>query len=128
MLTTPDTELQILHYYRVKGWREFKIATHLHVHCTVVERVLAQAAVPKVGPPKRPPRIEMYLPFIRQTLEDFPEIAASELYPLVLKRGYSGGPARFRHQIACLRPQFDASEWMLALLQKRIAVADLKRQ
>jgi hypothetical protein len=128
MMITPEIELQILHYYRVEGWREFAIATHLHLHPTVVQRILAQAGVPKVGPPKRPARIEMYLPFIRQTLEDFPELAASQLYPQLLKRGYCGGPAHFRHQIACLRPQFDASEWMLALLQKKIAIEDLRRQ
>jgi hypothetical protein len=128
MLTTPDIELQILHYCRVQRWREFKIATHLHIHHTVVRRVLAQAGIAKVGSPKRPAGIEMYLPFIREVLDDFPEIAASQLYPLVRKRGYCGSPAHFRHQIACLRPQFDASEWMLALLQKKIAIEDLKRQ
>jgi hypothetical protein len=127
-MITPDVELKILHYYRVEGWREATIATHLHVHQIVVQRVLAQAGVPKASPPKRPPKIEMYLPFMRQTLEDFPELAASQLYLLVLKRGYCGGPAHFRHQVACLRPQFDASGWMLALLQKKIAIEDLRRQ
>jgi hypothetical protein len=66
MVITPDIELQILHHYRVEGWREATIAKHLHVHQIVVQRVLAQAGVPKASPPQRPTKIEMYLPFMRQ--------------------------------------------------------------
>jgi hypothetical protein len=34
----------------------------------------------------------------------------------------------FRHVIADLRPEFDAFEWMLAVLQKKISFDDLKNQ
>jgi len=41
----------------------------LHVHHSVVRRVLAQSGLPRVGPPPRPSQIDAYPPFIRQTLE-----------------------------------------------------------
>ena len=79
-------------------------------------------------PPSRLSKTVVYLPIIRQTLEIFPTLAASRLYKIVVDRGYNGGPDHFRHLVACLRPRFDASEWMLALLQKRIDIEELKQQ
>ena len=124
----PHIEAQILRYYHAEKWTADTIARQLHIHRSVVRRVLAQAGLPRIGRPPRPSPIDAYLPFIRQTLQNFPELAASRLYTMVLDHGYRGSPDNFRHHIACLRPRFDASEWMLALLQKKINVQDLKRQ
>jgi transposase len=46
-----------------------------------------------------------YLPFIHDTLEQFPSLTASRLYAMVRERGYDGGPDHFRHQVAGLRPR-----------------------
>jgi hypothetical protein len=47
-----------------------------------VRRVLAQAGLPRIGLRPRPSRIDPYLPFIHQTLEKFPMLAASRLYAM----------------------------------------------
>jgi transposase len=66
---------------------------------------LAQAGLPRPGPPPRKSRIDPYLAFIRQTLESFPALTASRLYVMVRERGYRGSPDHFRHLIACHRPR-----------------------
>jgi transposase len=78
----------------------------------VVERVLTQAGLPRIGRPPRQSRIDPYLPFIHQTLETFPTLTASRLYEMVRERGYPGRPDHFRHIIACHRPRPKAEAFL----------------
>ena len=128
MSQSPELAIQILDYYQADKLRVSTIARQLRIHHTVVRQVLAQANVRPLEPPSRLSKTVVYLPIIHQTLETFPTLAASRLYKIVVDRGYSGGPDHFRHLVACLRPRFHASEWMLALLQKRIDIEELKQQ
>jgi transposase len=112
MVTSPETEAQILRYYHAEKWKIDTIATQLHVHHSVVRRVLEQAGLPRTGPPPRPSRVDPYLPFIRQTLEKFPKLTASRLYAMVRERGYPGRPDHFRHIVACHRPRPKAEAYL----------------
>ena len=87
MVTPPDIEAQILRFYHAEKWTMGTIARQLHIHHSVVRRVLAQAGLPRVGPPPRASQIDAYLPFIRQTLEAFPTLTASRLYAMAYGRG-----------------------------------------
>jgi hypothetical protein len=100
MTIPPDLEAQILRYYHVEKWRVGTIARQLHVHHGTVARVLAQAGLPRIGPPARHSQVEPYLPFIHQK---FPTLTASRLYAMLCERGY------FRHLLACYRPRPAAS-------------------
>ncbi|SAL07910.1 hypothetical protein AWB81_08404 [Caballeronia arationis] len=128
MALSSELEAQILRYYHVEKWRAGTIGRQLHIHRGTVQRVLAQAGLPRIGALQRPSQIDAYLPFIHQTLTRFPTLAASRLYAMVCERGYRGSSHHFRYLIACQRPRFDPFEWMLAVLQKKIAVEDLKYQ
>jgi hypothetical protein len=98
MTIPPELEAQILRYYHVEKWRVGTIARQLHVHSETVARVLAQAGLPRIGPPQRPLKIDPYLPFIHATLAKFPTLTASRLHAMACERGYRGGPSRFpRH-------------------------------
>src|ERR1700679_4160704 len=112
MVTPPEIEAQILRLYHAEKWLIGTIAQQLHVHYSVVGRVLAQAGLPRPGPPPRKSRIEPYLAFIRQTLETFPALTASRLYVMVRERGYRGSPDHFRHLIACHRPRPPAEAFL----------------
>jgi transposase len=112
MVTPPDIEAQILRYYHVEKWTIGTIAAQLHIHHDVVQRVLAQAGLPRIGPPPRPSKIDAYLPFITQTLEKFPRLTASRLYAMVRERGYPGRPDHFRHLIARHRPSPKAEAYL----------------
>ena len=105
MTIPPDLEAQILRYYHVEKWRIGTIARQLRVHPETVARVLAQAGLPRIGTPRRPSKIDPYLPFIREMLAKFPTLTASRLHAMAWERGYRGGPSRFRAIIACHRPR-----------------------
>jgi len=112
MVTPPEIEARILRLYHAEKWLIGTIAHQLHVHYSVVGRVLAQAGLPRPGPPPRKSRIDPYLAFIRQTLETFPALTASRLYVMVRERGYRGSPDHFRHLIACHRPRPKAEAYL----------------
>jgi transposase len=113
IMTIPaELEAQILRYYHVEKWRIGTIARQLRVHADTVARVLAQAGLPRIGPPQRPLKIDPYLPFIREMLAKFPTLTASRLHAMVWERGYRGGKSRFRAVIACHRPRPKAEAYL----------------
>ena len=112
MVTPPDIEAQILRYYHAEKWTVGTIARQLHVHHSVVQRVLAQAGLPGISASPRPSQIDAYLPLIRETLAKFPTLTASRLFAMVRERGYPGRPDHFRHLIAQHRPRRPAEAYL----------------
>src|SRR5271167_2538943 len=112
MTIPPELEAQILRYYHVEKWRAGTIARQLRVHPDTVSRVLAQAGLPRIGPPRRASKIDPYLAFILETLAKFPTLTASRLHAMVWERGYRGGKSRFRAIIACHRPRPAAEAYL----------------
>ena len=100
-----ELEAKILRYHHVEKWKVGTIARQLGIHHGVVDRVLSHAGMPKVERSCRPSLIGPYLPFIHETLKQYPSLTASRLYAMVRERGYGGGPDHFRHQIAHYRPR-----------------------
>ena len=88
MVMPPDIEAQILRYYHAEKWTVGTIARQLHVHHSVVRRVLAQAGLPRIGAARRPSPVDAWLPLIRETLEKFPTLTASRLFTMAHERGY----------------------------------------
>jgi len=99
-----ELEAKILRYFHVEKWRVGTIARQLSIHHGTVDRVLSQAGLPKADRPHRPSMIDPFLPFIVETLAQFPALTASRLYAMVRERGYPGGEDHFRHLIAHHRP------------------------
>ena len=100
-----ETEAKILRYHFVEQWRVGTIATQLGIHHGVVDRVLSQAGLPKVERSVRSSIIDPYLPFIVETLNEFPTLTAARLYEMAKQRGFTGGPSQFRQRISQLRPR-----------------------
>lgn len=105
MALTPETEAQILRYHHAERWPVGTIARQLNLHRDSVARVLTQAGLPAIKQIHRPSAIDPYLPFVLETLAQFPRLRASRLYEMVKDRGYPGRPDHFRHLIAHHRPQ-----------------------
>jgi len=112
MTISKDIEAQILRYYHVEKWRVGTIARQLHIHHSVVCRVLSDAGIPKVNFLKQETLITPYLSFITETLTKYPALTASRLYEMVRQRGYSGGVDHFRHRIALYRPRKPAEAYL----------------
>jgi len=100
-----DLEAQILRLYHVEQWRVGTIARQLGVHHGTVDRVLAQAGLPKSGRAQRASLIDPFVPLVVETLTKYPRLNASRLYAMVCQRGYPGGPDHFRHLVAHYRPR-----------------------
>jgi transposase len=102
---SPELEAKILRYFHVEKWRVGTIARQLGVHHDTVDRALSEAGLPKAGRPHRPSLLDPFLPFVTETLKQYPKLTASRLYAMVRERGYTGGPDHFRHQCAHYRPR-----------------------
>jgi transposase len=100
-----DLEAKILRYFHVERWRVGTIARQLGLHHATVDRVLSQAGLPKAARPHRASQLDPYLPFVVQTLKQYPRLTASRLHAMVRERGYTGGPDHFRHLMAHYRPR-----------------------
>lgn len=107
-----EIEAEILRLYHAEGWRVGTLARQLHVHRSVVHRVLLQAGVTLRPQRPRPSMLDPYAAFIRETFERYPTLRASRLYQMVRERGYRGGPDHFRHGVAAWRPRPTAEAYL----------------
>jgi len=105
MALSQQQESEILRYYFAEKWRIGTIARQLNLHHSSVERVIAQAGIPRPERTAQASIIDPYLPFIVETLQQFPKLTAARLYQMAVERGYPGGPSHFRQHIAQLRPK-----------------------
>lgn len=112
MTIPPDLEAQILRYHHVEKWPPATIARHLRVHRQTVARVLTQAGALRAARPGRPSKVAPFLPFIAETLEKFPTLAASRVYAMIRERGYDGRPDYLRHIVALHRPRPKAEAYL----------------
>ncbi len=98
----PRLEAEIRRLATVEGWRRGTIARHLGVHHSTVSRALARAGAGEAARsrPRRPSAVDPFVPWLREVLERYPTLPASQLYEMARRRGYPGGPDHFRHRIA----------------------------
>lgn len=99
-----ELEAMILRLFRIEHWPVGTIASQLSVHHGVVERVLERAGLPPVRE-ARPSRVDLYVPFIRETWEKWPRLPASRLFRMCQERGYVGSASHFRYAVSRLRPR-----------------------
>jgi len=81
-----ELEAKILRYHFVECWGPHTIATQLGIHHSAVARVLSQAGMPKAERTQRVSIIDPYLPFITETLAQYPKLTATRLYANVVTR------------------------------------------
>jgi len=112
LVTSAETEAQILRFHHVEKWPVGTIAKQVGVHHSVVRRVLAQAGTPAPAVMPRPSRIDPFLPLIRQTLGQYPTLRSSRLYEMARERGYQGSADHFRHMVARHRPRRPAEAYL----------------
>jgi len=107
-----DREAEILRLYHAEKWRVGTIATQLDHHHSTVRRVLAQAGLDAGRVSVRPSMADLYVPFIMETLKQYPHLRASRLFEMVKARGYSGGSDHFRTIVARYRPRAPAEAYL----------------
>lgn len=98
-------EAKILRYHFVEHWGVNTIARQLGIHHSAVDRVLAQAGLPKAERTRQVSIVDPYHPLIIETLTQYPRLTAARLYAMAQARGYTGGSSQFRAHVAQLRPR-----------------------
>ncbi len=102
-MISPRVATEIRRLYTVEGWRKHTIACHLGIHHGTVSRALDRAGLlPEGEPRRRRSMLDPYVEFVRKTFEHYPQLPVAELYEMVRRRGYPGGPDYFRHRIRLL--------------------------
>ena len=102
-MISPDQEALILRLHHAEKWRVGTIAGQLGLHRDVVIRVLEDAGA--LEPPlPRPSMIDPYVPFLLETMKEYPTITAARLFEMAKGRGYPGQPGHFRHMVSRIRP------------------------
>src|SRR5450759_3828701 len=105
-------EAEVLRLHHAEHWPIGTIARQLLLHHSTVRRVLAQAGVPVAQKTQRPSLADPFIPFITETLTQYPNLCASRLHVMVRERGYRGGPDHFRAIVARYRPRPSAEAYL----------------
>lgn len=97
------TEIRRLYY--AEHWKVGTIASNLHVHHDTVRSAIVSETLGARRGVCRPTALDPYLPFIRDTLAQYPRLRATRLHEMLRGRGYAGAATQVRRLVRQLRPQ-----------------------
>jgi transposase len=103
-MISPEIRARIRRCFYAEHWKIGTIAAELGLHPDTVRNAI-EAERFRGAQPIRPSRVDPWLGFIRQTLEQHPRLRATRIYHMVRDRGYSGSVVQLRRAVARLRPQ-----------------------
>jgi len=106
-MITPAQHAEIRRLYYGEHWKVGTIAAQLAVHHDTVRAALADTRAVRRGA-CRPSRLDPYVPFLRDTLAQYPRLRATRLHEMLRLRGYAGSSTQVRRLVRLLRPQIAA--------------------
>lgn len=95
---------EIRRLYFGEHWKVGTIAASLGVHHETVRAALALDTALRGRDPGRPTLVDPCLPFLRDTLAQYPRLRATRLFEMVRARGYAGSVVQLRRVVHVLRP------------------------
>jgi len=103
-MITPEQHAEIRRLYFGEHWKVGTIAAALGVHHDTVRAAIAHdtRALPRGR--WRPTQLDVYLPFVRETLVQYPRLRATRLFEMIRARGYPGSVVQLRRVVRTLRP------------------------
>ena len=111
MVIPPEIGAQIVRLSHAEKWPPGTIASQLGIHHSVVTRVLATNGVPRPAC-ARPSKLDSFIPFVQDTLQRYPRLAASRVSAMCRERGFQGSDSHFRRLVARLRPRPPAEAYL----------------
>jgi transposase len=99
-----ETRVQIRRYFYAEHWKVGTIAQALGLHPDTVRRAIEVERFQR-GEQLRPSIVDPYLPWLQQTLEQYPRLRATRLHLMLRERGYTGSVEQLRRVVARLRPR-----------------------
>jgi transposase len=103
-MITPEQHAEIRRLYHGEHWKVGTIAAALGVHHDTVRAAIAHDTQTVRRGTCRATRLDPYLPFIRDTLAQYPRLRATRLFEMVRARGYIGSVVQLRRVVHTLRP------------------------
>ena len=105
MSITPEREAEMVRLVLAEKWPIGTVAAQLGVHHSVVRRVLREVGVPLPTVAPRRSKLDPYMPFVLEQLEEYPTLHASRLWHMLRERGYEGCESRVREVVRLVRPR-----------------------
>src|SRR5260370_30763332 len=88
-MTSNDTHAQLRRYLYAEHWKIGTIAHQLGVHPDTVRKAIEAERLHST-PLLRSSIVDPYVPFLRQTLEQYPDLRATRLYLMIRQRDRNG--------------------------------------
>ena len=104
-MITPEQHAEIRRLYFGEHWKIGTIVANLGVHPDTVRAAIALDTRVVRRPACRRSILDPYLPFLRDTLAQYPRLRATRLYEMLTPRGYTGSANQLRRLVRVLRPQ-----------------------
>jgi transposase len=98
-----ETRARIRHLFYAEHWKIGTIASELALHPDTVRDAVEADRFSKTRTP-RPSLTDLYLEFVRETLERHPRLRATRIFQMIQDRGYQGSVTQLRRVVATLRP------------------------
>lgn len=124
-MITPEQRAEIRRLYYAEHWKVGTIAAQLGVHHETVLAAINRASVLTRGGRCRATTLDPYLPFLRDTLAQYPRLRATRLHDMLRHRGYLGSAVQVRRAVRRLRPAPPSEAYLrLATLPGEVAQVD----
>ena len=108
-MITPEQHAEIRRLYYGEHWKVGTIAAALGVHHDTVRTAIVNDTQGVRRGTCRATQLDPYLPFIRDTLGQYPRLRATRLFEMVKGRGYTGSVVQLRRAVRLIRPAATAS-------------------
>lgn len=104
-MITPAQRTEIRRLYYGEHWKLGTIAAQLGLHRETVRDAVEKPAAAVGRGVCRPSALDPFLPFIRDTLAQYPRLRATRIHEMVRQRGYPGSAVQVRRLVKRLRPE-----------------------
>ena len=104
-MITPAQRAEIRRLFYGEHWKVGTIAAQLGLHHETVRAAVERETGGVCPSLCRPSILDPYLPFIRDTLAQYPQLRATRIYEMVRQRGYAGSVIQVRRLVRRLRPE-----------------------
>jgi transposase len=108
-MITPEQHAEIRRLYFGEHWTIGTIAAGLGVHHDTVRAAIGHDTPTVRRGTCRASILDPYLPFIRDTLAQYPRLRATRLFEMVRTRGYPGSVVQLRRIVRLIRPTATAT-------------------
>ena len=104
-MITPAQRAEIRRLYYGEHWKMGTIAVQLGLHRETVRAAVEHETGGVRHGVCRPSALDPFLPFIRNTLAQYPRLRATRVHEMVRQRGYTGSVIQVRRLVRRLRPE-----------------------